>query len=89
LSRTFGRDGKRSTCWNFASTIRFDNPVEGKLDFALETLFSCKRRCDLAICGNGGELRSYEHVEMGKREQIFSAHRMEGVWFARFTWTSL
>jgi len=56
--------------------------VEGRLDFALETLFSCKRRCDLAICGNGGELRSCDEVEMGKREQSFSAPRMEGVWLA-------
>jgi len=85
----FWKSWTKNTCWNFAHTTRFDNPVEGRLDFALETLFSCKRRCDLAICGNGGELRICDQVEMGKREQSFSAPRMEGVWLARFSWSSL
>jgi hypothetical protein len=75
--RTFGRDGHGSTCWNSVLTTRFDNPVEGKRDFTETSFF--KRRCDPAICGKGGELRSCDKAEMGKREQSFSAPQMEGV----------
>jgi len=47
------------------------------------------RRCDPAICGKGDDSRSCDQVEMGKREQSFSAPRMESVWLARFNWSSL
>jgi len=47
----FGRDGPRITCWNFALTTRFCNPVEEKRDFGLETSSSYRRRRDLAIRG--------------------------------------
>jgi hypothetical protein len=53
--------------------------VEEKRDFALETSSSYKRRCDLAICGKGGESRICGQAEMEKREHSFSAPRMEGV----------
>jgi len=60
--------------------------MEGKGDFALDTLSSYRRRSDLAICGEGGESRICDQAEMGKREQTFSAHRIEGFWLARFSW---
>ena len=69
----FGRDGQRSTCWNFALTTRFDNPVEEKRSFALETS-SCMRRCDPAICGKGVGSRSCDQAEMGKREVILPTY---------------
>jgi hypothetical protein len=62
--------------------------VEEKRDFVLETSSSYRRRCDLAICGKGGESRFCDQAEMGKREELFSAPRMEGVWLARFSWSS-
>jgi hypothetical protein len=73
---------------NFALTTRFDNPVEEKRDFAFEMLSSYRRRCDLAICGKEGQSRICEQAEMGKREQSFPAPRIEGVWLARFSWSS-
>jgi hypothetical protein len=40
--------------------------MEEKRDAASETLSSCRRRCDHAICGKGGGSRSEDQVEMGK-----------------------
>ena len=70
----------RSTSWNFALTTRFDKPVYGKRDFALEKLSSYRRRCDHDICGKWGESRYCDQAGMRKRENKFSATRMEGVW---------